>query len=254
YFVLSNETVNLIKKIRQKRKIDIVVSTNSLAATDNVYAYAMLYKDKKLYIKDLHMRLFELKPVPDDFPHFIEKKLLTKNLKSKKGAAFFNRDNEVVREYKFLCIHAKNFVVDSRWAWVGSFNADIRSEMINTETAVIINDKKIATFIKDKIKRICHPRNSWTVAPKKHVPVITEVNDELSALSSILPLVDLWPFNNVTCFELKDGFEPVTIFDEGFYDHYESVGSFPHITSDLVDKEIKIRLMKTFGKIIKPIV
>ena len=40
------------------------VSTNSLAATDNLYAYAFLNKEKRFYIKDLKVKILEMKPRP----------------------------------------------------------------------------------------------------------------------------------------------------------------------------------------------
>jgi phosphatidylserine/phosphatidylglycerophosphate/cardiolipin synthase-like enzyme len=42
------------------------------------------------------------------------------------------------------CLHSKSAVFDERWLVVGSFNLDPRSEFLNTETAVIVDDPDAA--------------------------------------------------------------------------------------------------------------
>ena len=40
-------------------------------------------------------------------------------------------------------------------------------------------------------------------------------------------MLDVWPLPRMTCFELKDGDEPVRIDHLYFYDRYRAVGNFP---------------------------
>lgn len=44
------------------------------------------------------------------------------------------------------CLHSKSAVFDGRWLVVGSFNLDPRSEFLNTETAVIVENEAAATL------------------------------------------------------------------------------------------------------------
>jgi phosphatidylserine/phosphatidylglycerophosphate/cardiolipin synthase-like enzyme len=46
----------------------VVVSTNSLAATDAFIAYALSYKYKRRYLRDLGFQIYEYKPFPLDAP------------------------------------------------------------------------------------------------------------------------------------------------------------------------------------------
>jgi phosphatidylserine/phosphatidylglycerophosphate/cardiolipin synthase-like enzyme len=47
------------------------------------------------------------------------------------------------------CLHSKSAVFDGRFVVVGSFNLDPRSEFLNTETAVIVDDEAAATAARE---------------------------------------------------------------------------------------------------------
>src|SRR5690606_38610342 len=46
----------------------VVVSTNSLAATDSFITYALSYKYKRRYLRDFGFEIHEFKPFPEDAP------------------------------------------------------------------------------------------------------------------------------------------------------------------------------------------
>ncbi len=239
YFVLSREAIKAIKELgRTKPKLKITVSTNSLDATDNLLAYAFLNKEKHLYTKDLKIDIFEMKSKPNNL-----KKLVHNDL-WQKGKT----------EHKYLCIHAKVFIIDNQVSCVGTYNADVRSEYFNTEIALIIDDKHITQAIKQRITQLMEPVNSWTVAPTKYIPIITEFNDLMTKLSHTLPVIDLWPFRNVKCYQLKEGRAPLETFHPDFHIHYHRVDLLPQVMRKLKEKRIVVSLIQMFGQIIKPLV
>jgi len=69
YLVLSKPAQKLFKDLR-KRELPprVVVSTNSLAATDNPIVYALSYKYKRRNLRELGFNIYEYKPFPLDAP------------------------------------------------------------------------------------------------------------------------------------------------------------------------------------------
>lgn len=69
YLVLSKPAQKLFKDLR-KRELPprVVVSTNSLAATDNPIVYALSYKYKRRNLRELGFNVYEYKPFPLDAP------------------------------------------------------------------------------------------------------------------------------------------------------------------------------------------
>ncbi len=69
YLVLSKPARKLFRDLRQREQPPrIVVSTNSLAATDNPIVYALSYKYKRRNMRELGFNLYEFKPFPLDAP------------------------------------------------------------------------------------------------------------------------------------------------------------------------------------------
>ncbi len=69
YLVLSKPARQLFKDLRQRELPPrVVVSTNSLAATDNPIVYAMAYKYKRRNLRELGFDIHEYKPFPQDAP------------------------------------------------------------------------------------------------------------------------------------------------------------------------------------------
>ena len=69
YLVLSDSALELFRELRtHPDPPQVVVSTNSLAATDNPIVYALTYKYKRRHVRELGFDVFEYKPFPADPP------------------------------------------------------------------------------------------------------------------------------------------------------------------------------------------
>lgn len=273
YLVLTSSAISLFKDLRkQYPRIDIRISTNSLAATDSWYVYALSYKQKQTYLNSLKFKIYEFKPVPYDLDVFMPsyEQLKSRPLTPtehqalrKKTAVHFIEEGGYSKQEQwvpspedgepYFCLHAKSLVVDEKTAFVGSYNLDPRSENLNTECGLIIRDKKLAQLLQDGIKRDMRSRNSWVIAPKKRPSLIKETNAVLVKLSHLLPLVDIWPFRYAASFELIDGKPEVESDHVDFYKNYRDVGSFPQVISDSPGKEIGARGTKAFLSVVKPL-
>src|SRR5690606_6645180 len=105
-------------------ELAVRVSSNSLAATDAIPVYALSYKYKKRYLRELGFDIYEFMPHPADMERMVER---LPGLPPPR-----------------LSMHAKTMVVDGRTALVGTHNFDPRSDRYNTEAAVIIHDPAFA--------------------------------------------------------------------------------------------------------------
>lgn len=69
YLVLSKPARQLFEALRMREQPPrVVVSTNSLAATDNPIVYALSYKYKRRNLRELGFNIYEYKPFPLDAP------------------------------------------------------------------------------------------------------------------------------------------------------------------------------------------
>lgn len=69
YLVLSKPAQKLFRELRSREQPPrVLVSTNSLAATDNPIVYALSYKYKRRNLRELGFNVFEYKPFPLDAP------------------------------------------------------------------------------------------------------------------------------------------------------------------------------------------
>ncbi|RNF83628.1 phospholipase D family protein [Montanilutibacter psychrotolerans] len=74
YLVLSKPAQQMFRDLHQRERAPrVVVSTNSLAATDAFIAYALSYKYKRRYLREFGFHIYEFKPFPRDVPMDIEK-------------------------------------------------------------------------------------------------------------------------------------------------------------------------------------
>lgn len=69
YLVLSRPAQALFEHLHEAPDGPrVVISTNSLAATDSFITYALSYKYKRRYLRDFGFNIFEYKPFPEDAP------------------------------------------------------------------------------------------------------------------------------------------------------------------------------------------
>lgn len=258
YLVLDKKATRRIKHIRRMNPdLDILISSNSLAATDSIYAYSFAYKQKKKFVKKLKFRIFEFKPVPEDVLEMMPRYQFVQEEKSQRFSIpivgnIFSDKNSMESQRRHLCLHAKTFVVDKKSVWIGSFNIDPRSANLNTEAALIVYDEAVSKEVYDNIVRDMMPQNSWTVGPRKKIPGVSLVSGLMSNVNEYVPVFDIWPFQYTTSYQLIEGKEVVPFYDDQFFENYKSVGSFPQVNLSL--KEIQVRLLKSFAGVVEPII
>jgi putative cardiolipin synthase len=60
-------------------------------------------------------------------------------------------------------LHTKAFVVDDRYGFIGSFNIDPRSIMLNTEMGVLFDEPALAIALREEYQRLSGPDRSYWV-------------------------------------------------------------------------------------------
>lgn len=231
YFVLDSEMRTALTHLLQQRPhLDILASSNSLASTDNVVAYAISNRERVRDLTEFNLQFFEFKPHPKDMAEMLGYHHNYFQIQPASGQPFD-------RPYQqcHFCLHAKTYVMDTHTTVVSSANLDPRSAYWNSETGVAIFDKRFAKEMLARIQRDVHPRNSWTVA------FTPPAKDALSTDSQ-----------NIECFELRSGGTIVPRQDPRFYENYQPVGRFPQAEASL--RVMQEKLIETFGGPIKSLV
>jgi phosphatidylserine/phosphatidylglycerophosphate/cardiolipin synthase-like enzyme len=271
YLVLSRPARKLFREIHQRQpELPILVSTNSLAATDAFPAYAMSHKYKRMFLRELGFQIHEYKPFPADMP--IDLQAIPGAMETLSGQGGIADppgpgDEEALEDAHVdpqfrpsgfrqgpvplksagvrIGLHSKSMVIDEQVAIVGSHNFDPRSTDYNTESLLLVRDPVFAKALADSIRRDMEPGNAWTIAPKPKAPVLWGLNYNLGKASEKLPIFDIWPFPYATSYELKQGCQPLPPNDPGFPACYQDVGDFPEVNLSL--KMVYTRVLTVFG-------
>jgi cardiolipin synthase C len=243
YLVLSSRAQKIFHALH-KRRVPVIVSTNSLAATDAFYVYALSHKYKKRYLKRYGFEIHEFKPFPGDATTFVRD---YDRLAGGIDVGEYHRYGRapLKRAGVRLGMHAKSLVIDGSVALIGSHNFDPRSDDYNTESGFIIHDTTVALRVRAAVLHDTEPQNAWVIAKRHGDPLVESVNDAIADVSAALPLFDLWPFRYATSYELKPGCAPLPPSDTRFYECYDDVGDFPEV--DLPMKTIYTRIVTAFG-------
>jgi len=289
YLVMSKQAQNLFLEMRQRRPPpSVVVSTNSLAATDNPVVYSMSFKYKRRYLREFGFQIFEYKPFPLDAP--VDYTALmpegppiappnmaggadgpasgssemagetTRRLQRTEARPSFLSSGAATEPLPLkragvrMGLHAKSMVIDNRIGVIGTHNFDPRSETYNTEAAVVIEDEAFAQALAASIRRDTRPENSWVIAPRAKPPVFSGLDYSLGKVSEALPLFDVWPWRYATSYEFRPGPEctfPVSAKDPQFHRCYVAVGDFPEV--NVGPKWLYTRVLTAFGAGLVPI-
>jgi len=123
YFVPGKKGMEFFKNISAKG-VKIRVLTNSIEATDVVVVHSGYAKYREKILK-LGIQLFELKAQaePEKHTHKDKNKFIGSSGSS---------------------LHAKTFAVDDKRIFIGSFNFDPRSALLNTELGFVIESSELA--------------------------------------------------------------------------------------------------------------
>lgn len=124
YFVPGRTGVAQILQLVRKG-VKVAILTNSLAANDVTVVHAGYARWRKKLLRH-GVALYELKPHRGNEPA-----LHDSGLTGNSGAS----------------LHAKTFSIDGKTIFIGSFNFDPRSAMLNTEMGLVIESPLLATHI-----------------------------------------------------------------------------------------------------------
>ncbi len=148
YLVPSGKALELFKQTI-KRGVGIRINTNSLAATDNLQAFAG-YRNQRDDLLEMGIGIFEYRPNAAEQRRARAGELV-QSLPAAHGDATFG-------------LHAKTMVIDSGIVFIGTFNLDPRSENLNTEVGAVIYSDEIARRVERAIQVDMQPNNSWNAA------------------------------------------------------------------------------------------
>ncbi len=292
YLVLSDSAQDLFRELQQRDAPPrVIVSTNSLAATDSFITSALSYKYKRRYLRDFAFEIHEFKPFPALAPIDLEATGATlprvpseeevaavrqqlQATRGERGALAERYRRPLQAEYAALRyarrsanervpleragvrigMHAKSLVVDERVGVVGTHNFDPRGDRYNTESAVVVPDPVFARALASSIRGDVLPANSWTIARRPDQPFFPGLEYTLAKISEKLPVFDLWPVRYATSYEFVPGPgcpAPLSPFDPGFARCYRPVGDFPEVA--LGFKPLLTRIFTAFGSGLAPI-
>jgi len=251
YLILSEPARHVFRKLRLDHPdLRVIVSTNSLAATDAFPVYAISHKHRRRYLDQLGFEIYEYKPYPGRSDAAIAAPKPPGALRS----AMRIRMRKAVplrRDTVRRGLHSKAMVVDDSVSLIGSHNFDPRSEGWNSENGVIVRDRTFAAALKAEIAADRAPDQSWVVAKKPDLGLLTPINQGIEAISERLPLFDIWPWRYATSYELRPACQPVPPSHVDFQACHVRVGDFPEV--DLAAKGIYTRIITAFGVGLKPI-
>lgn len=277
YLVLSREARQTFRALRRRENApEVLVSTNSLAATDAWPVYALSHKYKRSYLRDLGFDIREYKPFPADAPidlaatGALDAEVAPSGVPLTDAPTAFGsgarggsgatgsgsgsmRDGPLPlrRAGVRVGLHAKSIVIDGRVGIVGTHNFDPRSDHYNTENAVIVHDAAFAAALERVIRHDARPENAWLIARRPKPPVLSGLDYSIGKAFEKLPLFDLWPLRYATSYELVEGCPPVRPEHPRFAECWTPAGDFPEV--DLRLKGFYTRLVTAFGAGLAPI-
>ena len=144
YLVMPEGAIDFFGQL-VARGVEVRVSTNSLASTDNLMAFSG-YRSQRRDILAAGVEVFEYKPFPQRAQQLME------------------RWAKKPEEMPVFAIHAKTMVIDGEQLFIGTFNLDPRSANLNTEIGVLINNGELAGQVEEEIVEDMAPANSWSAA------------------------------------------------------------------------------------------
>ncbi len=141
YLIMPDGALDLFRQL-VKQGVEVRISTNSLASTDNLMAFSGYRKQRRRILKS-GVKVYEYKPDPAIRGVLIE------------------RYPKLAKEAPVFAIHAKSMVIDGETLFIGTFNLDPRSANLNTEVGILVNNRQLAAQVEQSIERDMLPENSW---------------------------------------------------------------------------------------------
>jgi len=141
YLVMPDGGVELMADL-VKKGVEVKISTNSLASTDNLMAFSGYYKQRDDLIA-AGVDIFEFRPDAAIRGQLIQ------------------RDEQIGTTF---AIHAKSLLVDKQRLYIGTFNLDPRSANLNTEVGILVDNALLAEQLANSIEADMLPDNSWQIS------------------------------------------------------------------------------------------
>ena len=142
YFVLPVGAQATVKTLHE-RNVRVRVLTNSLASNDMLPAHSGYAKTRRRLLEN-GMELYELRPDTDAF----------------------RRGWSLLSSRSRAALHAKAMAFDGEAVFIGSFNLDPRSAVINTEAGLYIESPELAQMLTAHMAAGVAPANSYRVLPR----------------------------------------------------------------------------------------
>jgi cardiolipin synthase C len=279
YLVLSPQARRSFRALHEREDPPRVrISTNSLASTDAFPVYALSHKYKRTYLREYGFEIHEYKPHPEDAPIALnlhpeddEVSLPPRWLRSESSRVFGSaargsgsgsgsgvpgrralRGPLPLRTLGMrIGLHAKSMVIDGELAVVGSHNFDPRSDRLNTESLVIVHDRRFAQELRSTLLEDMAPGNAWVIGPRRRLPLVSGLNYSLGKAFEYLPLFDVWPWRYATSYQRLPDCDAKPPLHPQFLECHVAVGDFPEV--DLPFKSINTRILTAFGAGLAPI-
>lgn len=232
YFVMSPDFDQALRLASEQARV--VVSSNSLAATDAYPVYAISRRQRQRVVGDLGIEFYESKPFPaarhrliSRYPELITERSNGLGSRMRGDQAAATRPMPGPR----VTLHAKIMVLDETLSVVGSHNFDPRSEIYNSENGIIVHDPDFARAMIDYIEPMTQPANAWRVAGRpSNGSRLAATNSQLSRQSRRLPTLDLWPAYQTENYQLPSGAHAVDPEHPDFHSIWVPVGMAPEVT------------------------
>ena len=150
YFVLPAGAQAIVKALHE-RNVRVRVLTNSLASNDMLPAHSGYAKTRRPLLEN-GMELYELRPDTDAF---------------RPGWSLLSGRSPAA-------LHTKAMAFDGEAVFIGSFNLDPRSAVINTEAGLYIESPELAKKLTDYMATGVVPANSYRVLLDPNGKIIWE--------------------------------------------------------------------------------
>ncbi len=172
YFILAGESLAEAARLHDDG-VRLRVLTNSLASNDLTTNHSG-YARRRPAMLDAGIELYELRPDAAAC-----KRLIAVSRACEAGPAF--------------SLHSKSLVVDRSVVYIGSFNLNLRSTYLNSETALIVSSPELAAQVAASIEELLRPDSSWQVLrqPGGSLEWVTQI-DGRSVRATREPMTGTW--------------------------------------------------------------
>ncbi|MDN2483600.1 phospholipase D family protein [Vibrio agarivorans] len=143
YLVMDDRQLEDMKALTNKG-VHVKALTNSMASNDLITNHSA-YAGRRQDMLESGMHLFELKP-------------------DSEVCEESTRDASKCAPHAAYGLHTKSAVFDRKVAGIGSFNFNLRSTYLNTESLLIIRDENLAQELAEEMEHAMDVNNSWSLS------------------------------------------------------------------------------------------